>query len=286
VIWQEAARVTATRHLTLDTALPVGKNKIIHRRSHRGSITAEEVFDNQWNIPMAISFTSSNAMVFFRVMKLKYLSLTNPLYRYLCRCRSHADDPILDALRKETEALGEESKMQISLEQGTLMSLLVAAIGARSAIEVGTFTGYSSLCLARALPDGGRLICIDESEPWTAIARRYWALAGVDKKIELRLGAAIPLLQKLDPAMTFDFAFIDADKTEYDAYYELILPRVRSNGLILFDNMLWGGRLGGAPVTESSGQAIDALNHKLAQDQRVESVLLPVADGIQLCRKR
>jgi caffeoyl-CoA O-methyltransferase len=238
------------------------------------------------SVTETISFARPSAMVFFRAMKLKYLSLTDSLYRYVCRCRSDADDPILAALRKETEALGEESKMQISQEQGTLMSLLVAAIGARSVIEVGTFTGYSSLCIARALPDGGRLICLDESEPWTAIARRYWALAGVESIIELRLGAAIPLLQKLDPAITFDFAFVDADKTEYDAYYELILPRVRSNGLILFDNMLWGGRLGGAPVTEASGQAIDALNHKLARDDRVESVLLPVADGIQICRKR
>ena len=218
-------------------------------------------------------------------MKLKFLSLSDPLYRYLCRCRSDADNPILDALRKETEALGEDSKMQISQEQGSLMSLLVAAIGARSAIEVGTFTGYSSICIARALPEEGRLICIDESKEWTAIARKYWASAGVEKKIELRLGAAIPMLEKLDPLMKFDFAFIDADKTEYDAYYELILPRVRPNGLIVFDNMLWGGRLGGAPVTEAFGRAIDALNHKLASDERVESVLLSIADGIQMCRK-
>ena len=218
-------------------------------------------------------------------MKLKFLSLSDPLYRYLCRCRSDADNPILDALRKETEALGEDSKMQISQEQGSLLSLLVAATGARSAIEVGTFTGYSSLCIARALPEGGRLICMDESKEWTSIARKYWASAGVEKRIDLRLGAAIPVLQQLDPVMKFDFAFIDADKTEYDAYYELILPRVRPNGLILFDNMLWGGRLGGAPVTEASGRAIDALNHKLASDERVESLLLSIADGIQMCRK-
>ena len=219
-------------------------------------------------------------------MNLKYISLTDPLYRYLCRCRSDSGDPILEALRKETEALGEDSKMQISQEQGSLMSLLVAAIGARSAIEVGTFTGYSSLCVARALPEAGRLVCIDESKEWTSIARKYWASAGVEQKIDLRLGAAITRLQQLDPLMKFDFAFIDADKTEYDGYYELILPRVRPNGLIIFDNMLWGGRLGGAPVTEASGRAIDALNYKLASDERVQSVLLPIADGIQLCRKR
>jgi len=130
------------------------------------------------------------------------------------------------------------------------------------------------------------LICIDASAEWTGIARKYWASAGVESKIELRLGAAIPILKALPPAMTFDFAFIDADKTEYDAYYEWILPRVRPNGLILFDNMLWGGRLGGGPVEHPSGQAIDALNRKLAHDPRVETVLLPIADGLQLCRKR
>ena len=235
---------------------------------------------------MAISFTSSNAMVFFRVMKLKYLSLTNPLYRYLCRCRSHADDPILDALRKETEALGEESKMQISLEQGTLMSLLVAAIGARSAIEVGTFTGYSSLCLARALPDGGRLICIDESEPWTAIARRYWALAGVDKKIELRLGAAIPLLQKLDPAMAFDFAFIDADKANYSNYYERCFELIRPGGLIAIDNVLWHGDVVNPAKQDEDTQAIRAFNERVSRDDRVWVSLLPISDGLTLAMKK
>jgi caffeoyl-CoA O-methyltransferase len=136
------------------------------------------------------------------------------------------------------------------------------------------------------LADGGRLICIDESKEWTAIARRYWAQAGVQKKIELRLGAAIPALRSLPTDLVFDFAFIDADKTEYDTYYELILPRVKSNGLLLFDNMLWGGRLGAGPVEDASGKAIDQLNRKLAQDARVEAVLLPIADGLQLCRKR
>ncbi len=219
-------------------------------------------------------------------MGLKYISLTDPLYRYVCASRSDSSDTVLEALRAETDALGEISQMQISGEQGTFMSVMAAAIGATSALEVGTFTGYSSLCIARGLPATGRLICMDMSEEWTTIARKYWAKAGVQDKIELRLGAAIPMLQKLEPGLTFDFAFIDAEKTEYDAYYELVLPRVRQNGLILFDNMLWGGRLGGGPVKEASGRAIDALNHKLAGDKRVEAVLLPIADGLQLCRKR
>ncbi len=164
-------------------------------------------------------------------------------------------------------------------EQGSFMTLLAAASGAKSAIEVGTFTGYSSLCIARGLAPGGRLICLDQSEEWTAIARKYWAQAGVENKIELRLGPAVPTLKKLDRHLRFNFAFIDADKTEYDAYYELLLP-------LLFDNMLWGGRLGGGRIRHASGRAIEKLNRKLAHDKRVESVLLPVADGLQLCRKR
>lgn len=219
-------------------------------------------------------------------MGTKYVSLNDRLYAYLCRCRSDAPDPLLAELRTETAALGDASTCQISDEQGTFLSLLVAAIGTRSALEVGTFTGYSSVCIARALAPGGRLICLDQSHEWTAIARRYWTKAGLQDRIQLRLGPAIPALQQLEPNLSLDFVFIDADKTEYDAYYELILPRVRPNGLILFDNMLWGGRLVPGPVEAPAGRAIDALNHKLANDTRVETVLLSVADGIQLCRKR
>jgi len=217
----------------------------------------------------------------------KYVRLNARLYRYLCGCRSDAADPLLQELRTETAALGQEvSKCQISDEQGAFLSLLVAATGVKSAIEVGTFTGYSSLCIARALPPKGRLICLDESAEWTAVARKYWAKAGMQDRIELRLGKAIPRLKRLEPGVMFDFAFIDADKTQYDAYYELLLPRLRRNGLLLFDNMLWGGRLGKGLVKEATGRAIDALNHKLALDARVETVLLSIADGIQLCRKR
>ena len=219
-------------------------------------------------------------------MELKYIALNDRLYRYLCACRTGSDDPVLDALRRETEALGGISRMQISREQGSFMTLLVATIGAASAIEVGTFTGYSSICIARGLRAEGRLLCLDASEEWTTIARRYWKRAGVRKRIELRLGPAIATLKKLDRGLVFDFAFVDAAKEEYDAYYELILPRVRSNGLILFDNMLWGGRLGTTRINQASGRAIDKLNRKLARDKRVESVLLPIADGLQLCRKR
>ncbi len=219
-------------------------------------------------------------------MDLKYLKLDDTLYTYLCGLRSDAPDPVLNQLREETAALGEVSEMQISPEQGTFFSILTAAIGAKSAIEVGTFTGYSSLCIARALGPSGKLICIDESEKWTAVARKYWKQAGVEGRIDLRLGGAIPLLKQLESSVVFDLAFIDAAKTEYDAYYELILPRVRQNGLVLLDNMLWGGRLGRGTITQDSGKAIDALNYKLAADSRVEATLLAIADGIFLCRKR
>lgn len=218
-------------------------------------------------------------------MGTKYVSVDDRLYRYLVRMRSDAEEPILAELRAETAALGDVSVCQISDEQGTLLSILTAVIGAKSVLEVGTFTGYSSLCMARSLPKGGRLICIDQSREWTAIAEKYWAKAGVSDRIELRLGPAIQSLQKLEPGLMFDLAFIDADKTQYDAYYELILPRMRDNGLLVFDNMLWGGRLGGEPITEATGRAIDALNRKLAKDSRVETVLLSVADGLQLCRR-
>ena len=217
---------------------------------------------------------------------VKYLSLNDDLFRYLCRYRSDATDRVLEDLRKDTEALGDDARMQISQEQGSFMALLGAAIGAKTALEVGTFTGYSSICIARGLGTGGRLVCVDENKEWTAMAAKYWARAGLENRIELRLGPAIPLLQKLEADLRFDLVFIDADKTEYDAYYELVLPHVRQNGLILFDNMLWGGQLGSGPIKHPSGRAIDELNRKLAQDQRVECVLLPIADGLQLCRKR
>lgn len=217
---------------------------------------------------------------------MKYVTLTDQLYNYLVDCRSDANDPVLSDLRAETLALGDDSRMLISAEQGTFLSVMTAAIGARRALEVGTFTGYSSICISRALSAEGRLVCIDESEEWTGIAKRYWARAGLEEKIELQLSEAIPALKALPSEPAFDLAFIDAAKEEYDDYYELVLPRVRSNGLILFDNMLWGGRLGQGPIEAESGQAIDRLNHKLARDDRVEVVLLTIADGIQLCRKR
>ncbi|MFT4588700.1 MAG: caffeoyl-CoA O-methyltransferase [Limisphaerales bacterium] len=216
---------------------------------------------------------------------MKYLSLNDELYNYATQWRSDADDTVLQELRKETAALGDDARMQISVEQGAFMRMLAGTIGARSAIEVGTFTGYSALCVAQGLPADGRLICLDIDDDWTGIARKYWDRAGVAEKIDLRIGPAIQSLENLETNLQFDLAFIDADKTEYDAYYELILPRIRQNGLLLFDNMLWGGDLIAENLNHPSGLALNALNQKLTQDPRVENVLLPFADGIQMCRK-
>ena len=219
-------------------------------------------------------------------MEAKYTRLTPELYSYVCRHGSRANNPILAKLRAETEALGDISRMLISEEQGDFMSLLIAAISAQSAIEIGTFTGYSAICIALGLPSNGRLVCIDQSVEWTSIARRYWREAGVANKIELRIGDAADMLTQLKPDEVFDFAFIDADKVSYDKYFELLLPHMRQSSLLLFDNMLVGGKVVAPEAGDENVRALDALNKKLASDPRVESVLLSIADGLNLCRKR
>lgn len=216
--------------------------------------------------------------------RLKYVPIDDDVHRYVCTHRSNADDPLLAELRRVTDELGDESRMQISEEQGNFLQIITATTGVRRALEIGTFTGYSSLCIARGLPSDGQLTCLDISREWTDIARDFWRRAGVAGRIDLKIGPALESLKTLDDTDPIDLVFIDAAKEEYDAYFEAVLPRVRRNGLILFDNMLWGGRLGRGPIKESSGRAIDALNKKLANDSRVESVLLTVADGIQVCR--
>ncbi len=217
---------------------------------------------------------------------LKYLPLDDELYEFMRRQRSGAGDPILSDLREETAALGDDARMQISEEQGDFLGILARLMGARNALEVGTFTGYSALCVARALPEDGKLLCLDVDDDWTAIAKKHWERAGVADRIELRIGPAIETLDQLASDLTFDFAFIDADKSEYDAYYERILPRIRQNGVILFDNMFWGGMVLEGLSDHQDAQALRELNAKLASDERIECVLLPIADGIQMCRKR
>jgi caffeoyl-CoA O-methyltransferase len=214
---------------------------------------------------------------------LKFVKLDEDLYHYVAAHRSKPDDPVLDDLRAETEKLGSVSEMLISREQGSFLTLLTAALSVRSAVEVGTFTGYSAICIARGLTARGRLLCIDVNKDWAAIARRHWKRAGLDNKIELRLGGGKMELEALAAGSLFDLAFIDADKPGYDLYYELLLPHLRPNGLIVFDNMLQHGRV--MNPKDQSAQAIDDLNKKLCADPRVECVLLAVADGLMLCRK-
>ena len=214
----------------------------------------------------------------------KFTSMTPQLYEYLTAHRTDRD-PILAELAKETEALGPISLMQIAPEQGAFMTMLARLIGARSAVEIGTFTGYSGLCIARGLPEDGRLLCCDVNEEWTGIARRYWQRAGVAQKIDLRIGPAIDTLRKLPAGTQFDLAFVDADKPNYRHYYEEILQRLRRNGVLLFDNVLWMGQVIEATNTEESTQAIRELNDFVANDKRVECVMLSVSDGLTIVRK-
>jgi caffeoyl-CoA O-methyltransferase len=189
------------------------------------------------------------------------------------------------ALIERTAALGPISMMQIAPEQGAFLQLLVSLLGVQRAIEVGTFTGYSALCIARGLAPGGRLLCCDVSEEWTTIGRDAWRRAGVDDRIELRLAPAIETLEALPDTADVDFAFIDADKGHYADYYEAVLSRLRPGGLIVVDNVLWSGRVVDASADDSDTAAIRAFNDRLAADRRVQAVMLPVADGLTLARK-
>ena len=216
---------------------------------------------------------------------LKFIALTPKLYEYVV-AHGHNGDPIRAELAAETAKLGRISGMQIAAEQGTFMAILAASIGARSAVEVGTFTGYSALCVARALPADGRLLCCDMNEEWTSIARRYWERAGVANKITLKLGPAADTLKAIPASHTFDFAFIDADKSNYLVYYEEILKRMRPNGLILLDNVLWSGAVVDESNNDENTVALRAINDFIAKDTRVEAVMLGVADGLTIVRKK
>jgi caffeoyl-CoA O-methyltransferase len=179
--------------------------------------------------------------------------------------------------------------MQIAAEEGAFLALLAELTGARRCIEVGTFTGYSSTAVALALPEDGHLVCCDVSEEWTSVARRYWEEAGVADKIDLRIAPAVETLDRLladGEESTYDFAFIDADKAGYDSYYERLLRLVRPGGLIAIDNTLWAGHVLDEDSDDEDTRAIQALNAKLATDERVSLCLLPVADGVTLARRR
>ncbi|MEO1404074.1 MAG: class I SAM-dependent methyltransferase [Cyanobacteria bacterium J06635_1] len=220
-------------------------------------------------------------------MSTRNLPLDDRLYQYL-RSVSVREVDVLQQLRQET-ASHPMAVMQISPEQGQLMALLVQLMGAKKTLELGVFTGYSALAVALALPDDGQVIACDVSADYTAIAQRYWQMAGVAHKIDLRLG---PALETLDQLMveghveSFDFVFIDADKRSYDSYYEKSLQLVRPGGLITIDNVLWSGRVADPTVQDNRTQRIRALNEKIYQDTRVSLSLLPIADGLTLAVKK
>lgn len=196
--------------------------------------------------------------------------------------------PVQTALRDATTALP-QAGMQICPEQGHFMALLIKLIDAKRCIEVGTFTGYSALMVAEALPEDGTLVCCDISDEFTSVGKPFWKEAEVDLKIDLRLGPAIETLDSLiaeNQEGTFDFGFIDADKSNYDDYYERILELVRPGGLIGVDNTIWYGRVADPDENDADTTALKALNQKIHDDERVDMVLLPIGDGLTLCRKR
>ena len=214
----------------------------------------------------------------------KFTALDDALYGYLLAHRS-PDDDVVRELREETARLGDWAVMQISPDQATFLRLLVAATGARRAVEVGTFTGLSALAVARGLPADGRLLCLDVSEEWTKVARAAWKKAGVDGKIELRIGPAADTLRALPLEPQFDFAFIDADKKSYEVYWDEIVKRLRPGGLIAADNVLWDGDVVRPQEQDEDVVAIRKFNEMVLADRRVESVMLAIADGLTIARK-
>ena len=220
-------------------------------------------------------------------MSNRTTSIDERLYDYLCETTLRETE-VMRRLRAETATMP-HAGMQISPDQGQFMALLVEILGARQALEIGTFTGYSALCVAQALAPGGRLIACDVSGEFTRVARRYWAEAGMEERIELRLGPALETLAELRRAGrdgSFDFAFIDADKGNYLAYYEAVLELLRPGGVLAIDNTLWHGKIADPEVSDPDTEAIRAVNERAAGDPRVTMSLVTIGDGLLLARKR
>ena len=220
-------------------------------------------------------------------MSRRSIVLTDALYEYLLSV-SLREPELLARLRQET-ARQEMARMQISPEQGQFMFLLLRLIGATRCLEIGVFTGYSSLVTSLALPEDGRIVACDVSEEWTAVARRYWREAGVEPKIDLRIAPALETLDRLVEAGEtgrFDFAFIDADKESYLSYYERVLQLLRPGGLLAVDNVLWSGRVADPEVSDADTAALRHFNESLHRDERIDLSLVPIGDGLTLARKR
>ena len=218
-------------------------------------------------------------------MSNRTIAMDDRVYEYF-RAHSLREPPLLRLLRDVTSE-SRYANMQIAPEQGQFMGFLVEVMGAKKAIEIGTFTGYSALCVAAAMGPEGRLIACDISKEWTDIARKFWAEAGVAERIELRLAPGLDTLATLGhEAGTFDFGFIDADKTNYEGYYEGILALLRPGGVIAVDNVLWDGRVADSAQNDADTKAIRAFNAKVLADQRVTLTMVPIGDGLTLARKR
>ena len=215
----------------------------------------------------------------------KYVRMDDALFDYVLENTTEPDAVQRDLIARTSE-LGGSRRMQISHPQAVFMTFLTRSLGARSAIEVGTFTGYSALAIARGLPADGHLLACDVSEEWTAIAREAWTAAGVAARIDLRIGPALETIAALPPGAKYDLAFIDADKESYIDYYEALLPRLAADGLILVDNTLWEGKVTDSSIDDAPTRAIRAFNAHVAGDTRTESVLLPIADGVTVIRTR
>jgi caffeoyl-CoA O-methyltransferase len=216
----------------------------------------------------------------------KSFHLSPAIHEYIVAHGTPPDD-VQQWLIAETKArVPDRSMMQIAPEQGAFMTVLTRLLNARRTVEVGTFTGYSSLCIARGLANGGQLLCCDVSEDWTALGREAWERAGVADRIELRIAPAIETLRALPREATIDLSFIDADKQSYADYYAELIVRTRPNGVILVDNTLWMGTVIDPSVTDDDTKAIRAFNDMVAADERVDTVLLPISDGLTLLRKR
>lgn len=217
-------------------------------------------------------------------MTTKSLPLTPELHAYVVAHGSAPDEVMRDLVEETLAALPAEARMQVAPEQAAFLTFLTRLVGARRAVEVGTFTGMSSLAIARGLAEGGRLTCFDISQEYTDVARRYWARAGVDDRIELRIGPAGDTLRELPYERHLDFAFIDADKVGYPVYWAELVPRMRPGGIVAVDNTLRGGRV--LAPSNADDRAVSAFNDEVMADVRVEPVLLPIADGLTLARVR
>jgi caffeoyl-CoA O-methyltransferase len=211
--------------------------------------------------------------------------VTDAIRDYAAAHSSWPADAAVRDLQERTRALGSASGMQIADDQGQLLTLLTRLVEARSAVEVGTFTGYSSLCIARGLSDGGRLVCCDISEEWTSIGRDAWAAAGVDDRIDLRIAPALETLRSLPDEATIDLVFIDADKGGYIGYWDELVPRVRPGGLLLADNVLWSGEIIEDAGDDANLAALQAFNDHVAADDRVEVAVLTAFDGLTVARR-